>query len=108
MHLHRLLPLAATIAFASACVAPSADSSDSTEGAIREDAKRAPLVVRVPVRFTQNDVADVGFAFSSSWLPLTSVKRESLDGYTWGYSSPSSAEKIASWAKPDMPGAGYI
>ena len=108
MHLSHLLPLFAAAAFATGCVAASTDSSDSTEGAIREDAHRAPLVMRVPVRFTQNDVSDVGYAFSSSWLPLTSVKREALDGYTWGYSSASSAEKIAGWAKPDMPGAGYL
>jgi hypothetical protein len=83
------------------------DGIDSSSNDIVEDTNHAPQVVRVPVRFTQNDPTDVGFAFSSSWVPFTGVKKEKLDGYAWGLSSAGDAEKIAAFIGPDKPGAGY-
>jgi len=95
------------LAFGFPACAPAAGDDDSATSDLREDTSRAPQIVRVPVRFTQNDVSDVGYSFSSSWVPFTDVRRDKLDGYTWGFAFPGSVEKIASWARPDMPGAGY-
>ncbi|HZU83983.1 MAG TPA: hypothetical protein VE987_13740, partial [Polyangiaceae bacterium] len=67
-----------------ACVA-GADPTGTAGDAIREDTSRAPLVIRVPVRFTQNDASDVGTSFSSSWVPFTDVSQDDVDGYSWGY-----------------------
>jgi len=104
----RLLLVTALASLATACASTTEeDDASSTENAIREDIDREPLVVRVPVRFTRNDVADVGAVFSSSWVPFTGVRRDVLDGYDWGMSAPASARKIMDWLAPDQPGAGY-
>jgi hypothetical protein len=88
-----------------ACSSSSGESEDETNDELREDVNRAPVVVTVPIRFTHNDLADVGYAFSSSWVPFTDVRREKVDGHAWG--PGKSAQKIQSWLAPDMPGAGY-
>lgn len=95
-----------------AFVAPSGCSAVADDGeadsALREDTGRAPQTVRVAVRFTRNEVADVGFAFSSSWVPFTDVARDRMDGYSWGLRSPREAEAIAAQIGPDKPGSGYV
>jgi hypothetical protein len=93
------------LAVLTACGA-SPDAGSAAD-ALREDPSRAPQIVRVPVRFTRNEVSDVGFAFSTSWLPFTGVSRDRIDGTLWGLSSPSTAEALESWFAPDHPGAGY-
>jgi hypothetical protein len=83
------------------------EQTDAASEGIREDTSRAPQIVHVPVRFTQNDVSDVGYSFSSSWVPLVGVARDHMDGYSWGISYPSTAEDLIPWYVPDRPGAGY-
>lgn len=98
--------LATTIALG-ACSAVGPEETSSSEDEIREDTSREPEVVRLPVRFTRNDLADVGHTFSSSWVPFTDVRRDGLDGVAWELGSPTEAQKISSWLVPDQPGAGY-
>jgi hypothetical protein len=97
----------ALLASSIGCMGGASEDTDSGDGAIQEDTHRAPQRVKVPVRFTQNTPDDVGFAFTSSWIPFTNVKKEKLDGYLFGFTSPSDVEKIEAFTKPDMPGAGY-
>ena len=79
----------------------------SADSAIQEDTKREPQVIWVPVRFTRNEVGDVGDVFATSWLPFTSVSRTKIDPWTWGYWSAGTARNIATWYAPDTAGAGY-
>jgi hypothetical protein len=106
---HLLFSIALLSALGGAACTSASSDEDASSGAdaITEDPNREPQVVHVPVRFTRNDVSDVGYTFSSSWVPFTSVKRDKLDGWSWGYSSPSKAETISKWLAPDVPGAGY-
>jgi hypothetical protein len=90
-------------ALASGCAGDfDGDASD-----LVEDTGRKPFVVRVPVRFTRNDLADVGFFFSSSWVPFTNVKKQAVDGYAWAAYSSKKATLIAEQIGPDQSGAGY-
>jgi hypothetical protein len=102
----RFARLGFVLGVAAACAGCSADLG-SQGSDVEEDTTRAPLVVRVPVRFTRNDVADVGWFFSSSWVPFTDVKRQEANGYSWAAYSPRKTEEIAAQIAPDMPGAGY-
>lgn len=102
-----LVLLLISSASSAACVAGRGDVADTTDDSIREDTSHAPLIVRVPVRFTQNDPGDVGMSFSSSWVPFTSVAQDKVDGYDWGYTDGSDADRMVTWFKPDQPGAGY-
>lgn len=85
------------------CAAVEGDDVDATSDAIREDTARAPLTVRVPIRFTRNEVADVGTLFSTSSIPWTDVAHERADGASWR----SDADAMLPWFAADMPGAGY-
>lgn len=102
----RRLAAAATLAAALLGLGCS-DDLGSQEGDATEDTSRPPLVVRVPVRFTRNDVPDVGYFFSSSWVPFTNVRKDAVDGYAWAAYSTKKTERIATWIAPDKPGAGY-
>src|SRR5215472_12296782 len=106
MRLVRCLAPLALVASAG-CTLSSGDRTSSTDNAIREDTSRDPIVVRVAVRFTQNDASDVGYTFSSSWVPFTGVSREKADGFSWGLGWPGTAEQMIPWYQPDQPGAGY-
>ena len=102
----RFARLGFVLGVAVACAGCTAELG--TQGSnVEEDTSRAPLVVRVPVRFTRNDVPDVGFFFSSSWVPFTDVKREEASGYDWAAYSIRKTEEIAAEIAPDKPGAGY-
>lgn len=90
-----------------ACAASTEEDAEATAEAIQEDPSREPQIVRVAVRFTRNEVSDVGHAFSDSWVPFTDVKREALGGFSWGFSSPGEAEKIVRELAPDRLAAGY-
>lgn len=107
----RSVPLALVslaLLFTGACAAPTGEEEVGETGqAIREDTSREPQVVWVPVRFTRNTADDVGHVFSHSWLPFTGVSRTELDGFTWGYFTPSVAKNISTWYQRDQPGAGY-
>jgi hypothetical protein len=91
------------------CNEPSGDA-DGSESETRPHDTMKPQRVLVPVRFTVNKPYDVGVLFSSSGLPGRGVgsKRVTHDGYSWGYNNPLDAKRIADWAVPDMPGAGYV
>ena len=109
LHVMRRIAAALLLSIAAAaCAAPEDDDSASTTGALREDPAKEPQVIRVPIRFTRNDVADVGSAFSVSWLPFTDVHKTTIDGFTWGYFTPDTAKGISKWYAPDLPGAGYV
>src|SRR4051794_20646415 len=97
----------AVAAGAGGCSANADAEAGASEDQLQEDTKRDPQILHVPVRFTRNEVADVGLGFSSSWVPLTGVKHEKLDGYSWGLSYGSKADQISAVLKPDAIGAGY-
>src|SRR5262245_59306367 len=83
------------------------DNEEANSDEIVEDTLRPPQVVRVPVRFTHNEVKDVGVAFTQSWVPFVSVGHQEMDGASWANYSPAIARDLVDWYQPDRPGAGY-